>query len=478
MADRRHVDAARGDVGRDQDAQLARAQALQDAVAPALRHAAVQRRDRVAELGQAIREPVGVDLRAREDERLLDLALRQDVVEQRVLVGEVVGPVQALLDVGVGVGVRRDVDPLRIAQQVLGEAGDVAEEGGAVHHRLARARHVVGDRRDVVDEAHVEHAIGFVEDEHLDVLEHGLAGLEVVEQAAGRRDQDVERSAQRLELRRIRHAADDGRDAQAGNVAAVHAGRLGDLHRQLARRRQDEDARPVDRALLAALRGVGTRRQDAVQRRQDERRGLAAAGGGGDHQVGAGERRRNGGRLDVGGRGVAGIGDGADEGLGQAEGFEGHGQAHESQRRRLVRGSACLRKRRRIGRGKKARWLEASRHEGPQRRHRRRPCVQSPVCTTLGEAEDVRPRRSEGMNESPRSSLTRSSSQGGRLRQAHDSTPPARFAQARPPAARAGSARGSTRARRSTPGCRRAPCAPAPCESRRAARAASAAPAP
>src|SRR6185295_6701699 len=81
----------------------------------------------------------------------------------------------------------------------------------------------------------------------------------------------------------------------------------------------------VDRALVAPLGGVGTRCEDAVQRRQDERRGLAAAGGGGDHQVGAGERRRNGGRLNVGGRGVAGIGDGADEGFGQAEGIEGHG---------------------------------------------------------------------------------------------------------------------------------------------------------
>ena len=168
VADRRHVDAARGDVGRDQDAQLARAQALQDAVAPPLRHPAVQRRDRVAELGEAVGEAVGVDLRAREDERLLDLALRQDVVEQRVLVREVVGPVQPLLDVGVGVGVRRDIDPLRLAQQVLREAGDVADEGGAVHHRLARGRQVIGDRRDVVDEAHVEHAVGLVEDEHLD----------------------------------------------------------------------------------------------------------------------------------------------------------------------------------------------------------------------------------------------------------------------------------------------------------------------
>ena len=44
----------------------------------------------------------------------LDLALGQDVVEQGVLVGEVVGPVEALLDVDVGVGVRGDVDPARL----------------------------------------------------------------------------------------------------------------------------------------------------------------------------------------------------------------------------------------------------------------------------------------------------------------------------------------------------------------------------
>ena len=166
---------------------------------------------------------------------------------------------QALLDVLVRVGVRRDVDALRIAQQVLREPADVADEGRAVHQRLARRRHVVGDRVDVVDEAHVEHAIGFVEHEHLDVVEHRLAGLQVVEQAAGRRDQDVERAAQRLDLRRVRHAADHGRDAQALHVAAVGGRRLGDLHRELAGRRQHQDARAVDLALFAALRRVGAR---------------------------------------------------------------------------------------------------------------------------------------------------------------------------------------------------------------------------
>ena len=50
MRDRRHIDAARGDVGGHQHAQLAAAQAHQGAVALALRHAAVKRGHRMAQL--------------------------------------------------------------------------------------------------------------------------------------------------------------------------------------------------------------------------------------------------------------------------------------------------------------------------------------------------------------------------------------------------------------------------------------------
>ena len=163
-------------------------------------------------------------------------------------------------------------------------------------------------------------------------------------------------AASGLELGRIGHAADDRRDADSGHVTAVGGGGLGDLHRQLSRRRQDEDARAVDRALVAALRRVGAGRQDASERRQDERRGLAAAGGGGDHQVGACERRRNRSRLDVGGGGVTGVGDGADQGFGQAEGIEGHGEFCNRAVTALLHGT-CLRGRRRSVAWKKGRSL-------------------------------------------------------------------------------------------------------------------------
>ena len=99
------VDAARGHVGGHQHAQLAHAQPLQHAVAPPLWHATVQRGHGVAHVGQAVGQPVGIALGAGEHHRLVHRALGQDVVQQRVLVLQVVSPVQALLDVGMRVGV-------------------------------------------------------------------------------------------------------------------------------------------------------------------------------------------------------------------------------------------------------------------------------------------------------------------------------------------------------------------------------------
>jgi hypothetical protein len=84
MADARHVDAAGGDVGGHEHAQIAPAQAGQHPVAAALRHAAVQRGDTMAHLGQAVGQMGGVALGAGEDQRLLDAVVGQQVVEHAV----------------------------------------------------------------------------------------------------------------------------------------------------------------------------------------------------------------------------------------------------------------------------------------------------------------------------------------------------------------------------------------------------------
>src|SRR3546814_3169270 len=89
-------------------------------------------------------------------------------------------------------------------------------------------------------EAHVEHAVGFVEHQHFDRVELGAAALEVVDQAAGGGDEDVDAAAQVVDLRAHAGATEDGGDVQA-QVAAVGLDAVGDLHRELARGHQHQD---------------------------------------------------------------------------------------------------------------------------------------------------------------------------------------------------------------------------------------------
>ena len=77
-------------------------------------------------------------------------------------------------------------------QHLAAELGDVLRHGGREHQRLPLRRKLGDDLPDVVDEAHVEHAVGFVEHEHLDAGEPQRVALDQVEQAARRGDQHVD----------------------------------------------------------------------------------------------------------------------------------------------------------------------------------------------------------------------------------------------------------------------------------------------
>ena len=83
----------------------------------------------------------------------------------------------------------------------------------ALKNSVWRSLGALGD--DAVDgraEAHVEHAVGLVEDEDLDVGERQRAAREQVLEAAGRRDEHV-RGAGQLDLLLEADAAVDGGDA-------------------------------------------------------------------------------------------------------------------------------------------------------------------------------------------------------------------------------------------------------------------------
>ena len=65
----------------------------------------------------------------------------------------------------------------RISQHRIGELFDFLRHGGREQQRLPLLRQLRDNLPDVVNEAHVEHAVGFVEHEHLDMVEMDCAAL-------------------------------------------------------------------------------------------------------------------------------------------------------------------------------------------------------------------------------------------------------------------------------------------------------------
>ena len=93
-------------------------------------------------------------------------------------------------------------DLLRALHELRAELGDAFGVGGREQQRLALLRALPRDLGDVVEEAHVEHAVGFVEHQRVERVELEAAALEVVHDAARRADHDVRAVLQAGELRR------------------------------------------------------------------------------------------------------------------------------------------------------------------------------------------------------------------------------------------------------------------------------------
>ena len=169
------------------------------------------------------------------------------------------------------------------------------------------------DVADVGDEAEVEHAVGFVEDHDLHgaQVEHAL--LVEVDQAARRADQHVDASLEDMALLFVVDPA-EGQAERQSRVLAEDLRVVMDLHGEFARRRDDQRARRVDRAI-----GRSVLPQQVRIHRNQERGGLAGTRLGLSRDVEAGERARQGLGLDRGAALEAGVGDAAGERLRQVE---------------------------------------------------------------------------------------------------------------------------------------------------------------
>ena len=119
------------------------------------------------------------------------------------------------------------------------ELADGRGEGGGKKQGLALLRQHLHDAADVVDKAHVEHAVGLIEHKVAHAVEREQSLADEVEQAARRGDEDVYTPVELFHLRALVHATEDDARAQTGELRVVSHTLL-DLYGQLARRRKDE----------------------------------------------------------------------------------------------------------------------------------------------------------------------------------------------------------------------------------------------
>jgi hypothetical protein len=128
-----------------------------------------------------------------------------------------------------------------------GERHDRRRHRGREQHRLAQLRRLGEQPLDVGKEAEVEHLVGLVEHQHLDVREVQRAAVGQVEQPPRRADHHVDAGLQGLQLRLVRDAAVDGERAGAA-LAGGDGDVAGHLEGELTGRRDDQRLRLAGRA--------------------------------------------------------------------------------------------------------------------------------------------------------------------------------------------------------------------------------------
>src|SRR5215471_6885505 len=129
-----------------------------------------------------------------------------------------------------------------IMEKLLSDASDFGRHGGRKEQGLAGERNEFADAFNVGDETHVQHAIGFIDDEKFDARHQQPAAFTMIQQSARRRDQYVDATHQFAVLIVIGDAADQERDIELV-IDPVSVETFLDLGSKLTGRLEDEGTR-------------------------------------------------------------------------------------------------------------------------------------------------------------------------------------------------------------------------------------------
>ena len=151
--------------------------------------------------------------------------------------------VVALVDRGNGQLLFLDADLAGGLSKHADEALDLAVHGGREEQGLTFGWKGGEDTLHIFLEAHVEHAVRFIQHSKANRVGLECATPQVIQQASGSADHDVATLAQRPDLAIHRCAAIDGHSVQSLGVGSKTVHFLANLHAEFACRTNDEDLR-------------------------------------------------------------------------------------------------------------------------------------------------------------------------------------------------------------------------------------------
>ena len=238
VAETGDVEATGRHIRRDHQRNLAILEALKRLEASRLRHVAVKRHSVEIMPLQRGHQRGDVALAVTEDHCVFHIFAVQQRAECLALA--LWGCPGQMLGNGVGSTCRRcHFDDLRVGDELVAQCLDVVRQGCREEQRLAERRQQADNALHIGNEAHIQHAVGLVDDKDLHICQQDLAALEMVEKAARRGDQYIDSLVQGGVLLGKADTADKKRHRQFVIGAEFLEG-VGHLGSQFAGRGQDQ----------------------------------------------------------------------------------------------------------------------------------------------------------------------------------------------------------------------------------------------